>query len=135
MKIVLDTNVLISGIFWKGPPCGVVSLWAENKIQLLITKTIFKEYLKILQKIDKTGLFVNKWIIMITKNSIMVPDKELTTICRDPEDNKFLNCALVCNADYLISGDGDLLILKKIGSTKIVTSVQFLRYLNKNRFL
>jgi putative PIN family toxin of toxin-antitoxin system len=128
MKIVLDTNVLISGIFWNGLPRKVVSLWAKNKIQLLITKQIFNEFIRISKKIDNKGIATNKWAVRIIKNSIIVPDKELTTICRDPEDNKFLNCALVGNADYVISGDNDLLILKAVGSTKIVSPAQFLKH-------
>jgi uncharacterized protein len=126
MEIVLDTNVFISGIFWKGIPRKVVSLWTKNKIQLLITKQIFNEYIRISRKLDYKGITTNKWAVRIIKNSIIIQDKELTSICRDPEDNKFLNCALTGNADYLISGDKDLLTLKKIGSTKIVSPKQFI---------
>lgn len=66
------------------------------------------------------------------ENSIVIEDKNLVSICRDPDDNKFLNCALLGGADYLISGDNDLLVLKIIGSSKIVTPAEFLRKYQKS---
>ncbi len=52
--------------------------------------------------------------------------------CRDPKDNKFIDCALSANADFIITGDNDLLVLKQIDDTKIVTVDEFLGLFNKN---
>jgi len=49
MKIVLDTNVLISGIFWKGAPSKILELWTKDKIQIVVNKKILDEYFRILQ--------------------------------------------------------------------------------------
>lgn len=133
MKIVLDTNVFISGVFWSGSPHKVLMLWAENKINLLITKKILTEYLRILRKIDHTGDIAKKWGAFILENSLIIEDKELVRICRDPEDNKFLNCAIIGGANYLVSGDDDLLSLKIIGSTEIINSTQFLKRYKRSR--
>lgn len=110
MKIVLDTNVFISGIFWDGSPHKVLSLWAKNKISLLVTKKILNEYFRVLHRIDKNGDIARKWGAFVLANSLILEDKELVRICRDPEDNKFLNCAIVGEANYLVSGDDDLVI-------------------------
>lgn len=131
MKIVLDTNVLISGIFWHGAPRQILTLWAKHKLQLLITKQIFIEYIRVLQKIHKRDPVINIWTAIIIKNSIIIQDKELTKICRDVDDNKFLNCALIGMADYLISGDRDLLTIKIVGKTKIISPARFLKIFNK----
>lgn len=125
MKIVLDTNVFISGIFWNGSPNKVLMLWAKNKINLLVTKKILSEYFRIPQEIDKKGSIAKKWSNLVHENSLIIEDKELVQVCRDVEDNKFLNCAIAGEANYLVSGDKDLLSLKIIKSTKIITPAQF----------
>ncbi len=103
MKIVLDTNVFISGIFWGGSPYRVLSLWAENKIHLLATKKIFSEYLRVLHRIDSNGDMAKKWGAFVLGNSVILEDRELIKVCRDPDDNKFLNCAVTGGANYLVS--------------------------------
>lgn len=127
MKIVLDTNVFISGVFWGGSPRKIFSLWAENKIKLLTTKKIVSEYLRVLHRIDPKGNTAKKWGAFILENSLILEDKDLVRICRDPEDNKFLNCAMIGEAIYLVSGDNDLLSLKTIGHAKIITPAEFLK--------
>jgi len=131
MKIVIDTNVFISGIFWKGPPNKILSLWAQNQIRIFITGKILNEYLRILHKIDTKGNISKKWGNFILENSTILKDKDLITICRDKEDNKFLNCSILAKAKYLISGDNDLLCLDHIKNTKIITPIQFLKIYKK----
>lgn len=127
MKIVLDTNVFVSGIFWSGPPHKIVTLWAENKITIMITKKILNEYFRILNEIDKNGEIAKKWCTLVIENCPILEDKNYIKICRDPDDNKFLDCALTGKADYLVSGDKDLLSLNKIETIKIITPAKFLK--------
>lgn len=127
MKIVLDTNVFISGIFWTGAPRRVLTLFAENKVSLMTTKNILYEYSRILHKIDRKGDVAEKWMTFILENSFIFEDTELVRICRDPEDDKFLNCAITGKADCIVSGDDDLLSIKKIEETVILDSVRFLK--------
>ncbi|MBI5753617.1 putative toxin-antitoxin system toxin component, PIN family [Candidatus Peregrinibacteria bacterium] len=95
MKIVLDTNVLVSGIFWSDSPSKIVALWAENKITILITKKILNEYFRVLNEIDKNGEIAKKWCSMMIENCPVIEDKNYIQICRDPDNNKFLDCALI----------------------------------------
>ncbi len=127
MKIVLDTNVFVSGIFWSGPPHKIVTLWAENKITILITKKILNEYFRVLNEIDKNGEIAKKWCALMVENCPVLEDKNYIQICRDLDDNKFLDCALIGKVDYLVSGDNDLLSLNKIEKIKIVNPAKFLR--------
>jgi putative PIN family toxin of toxin-antitoxin system len=127
MKVVLDTNVFVSGIFWGGPPHKILELWASDKIQVLITKKILEEYFKTIQKIDSDKKVLLKWTAFVTENSVVLEDKNMVDICRDPGDNKFLNCAFVGKADYLISGDDDLLIFQQVGLVRILNPSRFLK--------
>ncbi|MFA5994911.1 MAG: putative toxin-antitoxin system toxin component, PIN family [Patescibacteria group bacterium] len=63
MRVVLDTNVIISGIFWKGAPAQILELWANKKIEVLVTDKILHEYFLLLERMDPTNAIVNKWKI------------------------------------------------------------------------
>lgn len=130
MKIVLDTNVFISGVFWKGSPYEVLALWAQNKIHVVVSSKIIDEYLRVVHKIDKRGDIAKKWGIFVIENSTIVEHQDIVKICRDATDDKFLDCALIANADYLVSGDEDLLTFGIVGETKIVTPAQFMKIFN-----
>lgn len=127
MKIVLDTNVFISGIFWKGPPRRILDLWASHKVEIIITKSILAEYARVLKRFDPGGTVARRWETFSVENSQIVEEKVHLKLCRDPDDDKFLSCALLGNTDYLVSGDDDLLSLKTIGASKIVTAKEFLK--------
>ncbi|MBI2415465.1 MAG: putative toxin-antitoxin system toxin component, PIN family, partial [Candidatus Kerfeldbacteria bacterium] len=120
MKVVFDTNVLISGIFWKGAPYQVLQLWAEQKFSLVATQPILNEYIRVLEKIDTEGAVVKHWSSFIVRNTEVVPNKIILKICRDPLDDMFINCALLGKADYIVSGDNDLLVLKHFTIRSII---------------
>lgn len=61
MKIVLDTNVFISGVFWKGNPHKILNLWIDNKLEIVVTEKILDKYIRVLEKIDQISGISNKW--------------------------------------------------------------------------
>lgn len=95
---------------------------------------IIKEYL------ETTDYLLNKYqgqdirlpLMQIITNINIIADSNDVQICRDPDDNKFLSCAVNSNSYYIISGDKDLLDLKKYEEIQIVTVAEFLEifYLN-----
>lgn len=127
MKVVLDTNVLISGIFWQGSPHQVLQLWAEQKFSVVATESILNEYIRVLEKIDTAGTVTKQWSIFIARYAEIVPDKSILKICRDPFDDIFINCALLGKADYIISGDNDLLVLEQVMTIPIIEPSSFLK--------
>lgn len=131
MKVVIDTNVFISGIFWGGKPLLVLDHWIRDDFILLISKTILDEYSKTLYEISKGRRddLVDKWIFNISTYSELVQPNQHFQICRDKDDNKWLDCAVAGSADFIISGDKDLLSLKSIFPIKIVQLADFLRLL------
>ena len=128
MKIVVDTNVLISGIFFGGKPEEVLKLCFRNNITAYVTDEIVKEYRRVVQEMQKRTRreipqSALEGFILKTEN---VASKERIEVCRDPDDNKFIECAVAANALYIVSGDKDLLDLKKYRDVKILTAAEFL---------
>ncbi len=134
MNVVIDTNILVSGIFWPGPPSRVLDLWITDGFDLLISAAILKEYARILDKLLGQGnnaMLGDKWISLLATHSVIVEAPSMVTVCRDPDDNKFLDCAISGQAVYLISGDKDLLDLSVIHGIHIVSASSFLKHVNR----
>ena len=129
MKTVVDTNVFVSGIFWGGPPSDVLDLWHQNKIHLCITLDIVEEYTRVSKHLAKKypGTDINALINLVTAEGRMVPDiKFLKPVSRDPDDDKFIACAIAAKAKVIVSGDKDLTDLKHYNNIKILKPTQLL---------
>ena len=123
MRIVLDTNVYI-GAALQGELTEDILEWiAENPdIYLIISEEILLEIAQKLQEkfhwaAERIELFLNR-ISKIAE--IVVPNEKLDIITRDPDDNKILECALVGNADLIVTADQDLIKLKKFKGIGII---------------
>ena len=127
MKIVIDNNVVISGVFFGGIPRQIIVEAVEHKISVFATVEIIEEYKEIVAEMinkKKGKLTTDILNPFITKLELIEPVTH-TDICRDPDDNKFLSCAYDAKALYIVSGDKDLLDLKKIEGIEIVTAKKF----------
>lgn len=127
MKIVIDTNVLISGVFFGGFPRKVLSAIVEQKIIACATLEIINEYEEIVQEmIDRKQGHIHKTILspLLMSMEIIEPVTHVK-MCRDPDDNKFLECAKDSHALYIVSGDNDLLIIGQYENVQIVTAKEF----------
>ena len=114
MKVVIDTNVLVSGIFWDGKPEQLLRKMIDNEIEVYASFKILNEYIRVIERIAKNNdKIVESWknLFIDLLNLIEVPIK--VDVCRDSKDNMFLECAIASDSEYLISGDNDLLIIKK----------------------
>jgi len=130
MIVVLDTNVLVSGIFWGGVPYSVLELWMQDRIQVIATEGILEEYCRVLKEIGRKKerfQLANSWCLFIAQYTALVDDANNFNICRDPNDNMFLNCAVTGAARYIVSGDSDLLSIGEFMRIKIVTPDSFLQ--------
>jgi len=132
-KVVIDTNIYISALFWGGKPRKIIDLGREKNILLFISVDIEKEIaetLKVKFKLDEKE--INKILFDFSTFTIPVNvTQQINLISDDPDDNKFLECAVSCKADYIVSGDNHLLKLKKYAGIKILKSSQFLSSLYK----
>ncbi len=127
MKIVIDTNVLISGVFFGGFPRKILSAVVGQKITACATAEIINEYEEIVQEmINRKQGHINRAILspLIQAMEIIEPVTHIG-ICRDPDDNKFLECAKDSHALYIVSGDKDLLVIEQFGNIQIVNAKDF----------
>src|SRR3989338_8247037 len=128
MRVVLDTNILISALFWRGNPYNVVLNALKKKYVLYLSQEILNELgekLRIKFKFPEDKIR-NHIEILRENGKVTKPDVKLDIIREDPDDNKFLECAVSCNADFIVSGDKHLLKIKEFKGIKIVTAKQFL---------
>ena len=129
MKIVLDANIFISSFFWGGNPRLVVERVIAGMDELFITKEIMKEIEDVIGRPkfhaenDKISYFINS--IEEIGNQISTK-KHIKNGSRDKNDNKYIECGITANADYIISGDIHLLELKEYNGIKIVTAKNYL---------
>lgn len=127
MKIVIDTNVLISGVFFGGFPRKILTSIVSQKITACAKTEIINEYEEIIQEmIARKQGHIDKSILspLIKVMEIITPISHIE-ICRDPDDNKFLECAKDSHALYIVSGDKDLLVIQKYENIQIVTAKDF----------
>lgn len=134
MNVIIDTNVLISGIFFKGPPHEILLAWKKNKFKLITSHEIIEEYKRVVLElsIKFPDIDVSDTIDQIIINSklslsLMLPDQ----ICDDPDDDKFIAVALASKTKIIISGDKHLLSHSGYAGIDILKPAEFLlKYLN-----
>jgi len=134
MKIVLDTNVIISGLFWNGLPGKVLEkalkehtlCFTSETLTELKTTLLYPKFASHFQKLDFT---IDEFLTQITENALVVsePLQKISVIKEDPSDNKFLACAISCQASFIVSGDNHLLKLKNFKNIPIVQPKEFLK--------
>ena len=110
MKAVLDTNVLISGIFFGGVPRRVLEAWADGRFELLLSPSIFDEYLRTCDRLGVAhpGLEYRELLAAFLGHGTLVADTNvLSPITVDPDDDKFMLCAHAAGG-IVVSGDTHL---------------------------
>jgi len=128
IKVVLDTNIFISALFWKGVPYQIFKKSLQKEISVFISPVILDELKeKLLVKFKLPSEKVKEFLEIIVFNSkIVYPRKKLDIIKKDPSDNKIIECALEAKASFVISGDKHLLGIKEYKGIKIISPKEFL---------
>lgn len=129
LNVVFDANVIISGILFGGNERVILGYGAAGKIVVRLSRFILEEVSGVLQrKFDYSPLAAQARIDALRQWVNMVePTVAVQGIARDVNDNPILACCLECAADYLITGDRDLLVLNEFRGTVIVNGAAFLR--------
>lgn len=129
MRVCVDTNVLVSGIFWKGYPGKMIDEWVEGRFDLIASLSLLDEYKRVLRR---TGAEIDpplseKWItILVEKVIVVIPSLPPQRWSRDTDDDKFIDCSFAGRANYLVTGDKDLLVLNGQFSFAILKPRKFL---------
>lgn len=136
-RAVLDTNILISGIFWSGMPGKILEGFKEGKFELIVTQEITQEYtakLQIIARKLEAEDKIEEWIQIILGKAIQVKPHREIKLCRDKNDNIFLEGAAGGRAKYLVTRDDDLKrdlklisVMRRKHGVEIVSVSQFLK--------
>lgn len=139
MRVVLDNNIFISGIFWQGPPHEIIKLAERDKIKIFSTLEILEELFNVLQREKFKPLFeegetnvgeVFRRVLELVE--ISPTRKKVDVVKEDPFDNNFLACALTSQAYFIVSGDKHLLKLREFQGISIISPKDFLKII-KNK--
>ena len=129
IKVVVDTNVFVSS-FFGGNPRKIVDLWKSGQITLSLSKPIIDEYVAVLQRLgvknerelsELLNLFARGFQITFSAKT-----PKLHLVEEDPDDDKFIECAVALKADFVISGDRSLIAIEGYMGIRIVTPKEFL---------
>lgn len=133
MKACLDTNVVISGIFFTGVPAKLLELWNDERFTIVITPLILLEYRRVAEEMTSKSKgpssreIVDQVLDLITVGSEIIEDRLVHgSLCRDADDDKFLICAATVGA-ILVSGDKDLLAADGSLGVSVRTPREFLK--------
>ena len=122
MKIVLDTNVFISGIFFSGPPSQILRAWKNKRLQIILSQDILIEYQRVAESLTLKypSIDILPIIELVTVHGQFVDTKNVDiTVCEDPDDNKFIECAIASDTKIIVSGDKHLLKVKGFKGIKV----------------
>ncbi|MGC2061436.1 MAG: putative toxin-antitoxin system toxin component, PIN family [Thermodesulfovibrionales bacterium] len=139
IRAVIDTNVFVSGIISpKGAPRKILDLAKKEIFKVVSSASINHEILNVLHrdyiytKYNLTEEIIDDISAFLYEGTILTEDLYvISKVKKDPEDNKFIACALEGEADYIISGDDHLLSLKHNKGIQIVDARDFLKVLGK----
>lgn len=132
MQIVIDTNVLVSCLFRQSSRINRILLYLiEGEYKLLYSEETMRELNDVLLRPRLSRNVLKDWDIaellaLLRFHGVQVLPQTIINICRDPNDNKFLELAVDGQADYLISGDKDLLVLNPFQEISIISPSEFL---------
>ena len=128
MKIVIDTNVVVSAMFFGGKPRELIELLVKHAFDAYASSDIVTEYWETTEELinrypDKPIRLPLSTIVAAMK---LIAPTSMIEVCRDPDDNKFIECAVDAKCLYIVSGDKDLLSLESYDKVQIVTVSEFL---------
>lgn len=136
MRVVIDTNVFVSGVFFTGPPYRILEAWRISQVTLVVSPDILEEYFRVGEELAAQfpGVDLQPALDLVAVAAVVVDAPGLPEqICRDPDDDKFLACALSGRCKIVVTGDKALLEVSRYADIAVISPRQFLdRYLKKS---
>lgn len=128
MRVVLDTNILVSGIFFGGPPFRILEAWRDGKVRLAVTESILEEYGRVGERLGRQfpGIDVIPFMQLLAVSADLYPPARLRKpVCEHPDDDKFIACALASGSRIIVSGDKGLLIVSGYRGIQVLSPRAF----------
>jgi putative PIN family toxin of toxin-antitoxin system len=131
--LVIDTNVLLSGLLWHGPPHALLVRARDGAVDLVLSPALIEELAEVLARpkfadiLARTSRTPERILAELRRFVDVVAALPLPRpICRDPDDDEVLACALAARADLIVSGDDDLRVLGMFENIPIVGAAEAL---------
>lgn len=131
MRLVLDTNIVLSGLLWRGTPYQLLTRIKQTRtLQLVCSPVMLEELADVLtrQQCTKRLTAIKQSGAQVLADYLQVVDLvepvNIPPTSRDADDDAILACALAAHADLIVSGDADLLVLEQFQGMRIVTAAQ-----------
>lgn len=128
MKVVFDTNVLVSAFVSEGVCSKLLGRARRRQFELITCPFILKELETVLlKKLSATKGETRQALRILAEaiSALVQQAHPVSGICRDPDDDYILSCSIAASADYLVTGDSDLLELREFRGTRIVAPRDF----------
>jgi putative PIN family toxin of toxin-antitoxin system len=132
MRVVLDTNVVVSGLIWGGKPYQLLRAATDGEIELFTSPLLLDELREVLARGHLVSRLAAKSppssvaqaVRLYGELAVVVSPSATPKASRDPDDDEVLACALAAHADFIVSGDKDLLTLGSFEGIPILTAVE-----------
>ena len=112
LKVVIDTNVFVSGVFFSGPPSQILKAWQLGKFELIVSREILDEYRRVgeILREEHPAVDLKPILNFVLEHAKVYKSAALKEpVCEDPDDDKFIACALASGSKVIVSGDQHLL--------------------------
>jgi uncharacterized protein len=128
VRVILDTNVFLSGVFFSGPPSQILEAWRDSRLHMVISQEILDEYMRVAKilSVQFPAIDILSIIKLVTVEAEIFPSYTLPEpVCDDPDDDKFLACAIASKCKLIISGDKHLLRVSEFKGINIMKPRNF----------
>jgi putative PIN family toxin of toxin-antitoxin system len=128
VRVVFDTNVLIAAFLTEGVCSTLLVRARRGECELILSTDIIQEFERILRKkfsLSQSEISDVRKVLAEATKEVRQMVNPIAPVCRDPDDDRILACAHEAHADYIVTGDEGLLVLKRYGAIRIVTPRNF----------
>ena len=128
MRVIFDTNVLIAAFLTEGVCSTLLVRARRGECELILSTDIIQEFERILRKkfsLSQSEISDVRKVLAEATKEVRQKVNPIAPVCRDPDDDRILDCAREAHVDYIVTGDEDLLVLKRYGAIRIVTPRNF----------
>lgn len=136
MRIVIDTNIWVSGLLWRGLSWQLLRLAETGRVEICMTEAMLQELYEVLRyprlqsRLQSVGVTPDELIDYVSQCATFfepspISPSDAPLVATDPDDDIFIHCALVAGASYLVSGDHHLLEMQHYAGIQIVTVHDF----------
>ena len=129
MRVILDTNVFVSGVFFSGPPFEILCSWRDGRLQLVASAEILEEYRRVGERLQAglSGTAFSQILVLVALHcEVVLPIDLAEPICDDSTDDKFFACAIAAGYPTIVSGDKHLHRANGYGGIKVYRPREFM---------